>query len=180
MANLIVTERWIKDSGLINDNADPKVITPTIVLVQDVYIHPLLGTDLYEEIQSQIANDTVSVNNQTLLDSYVLPAILWYVHCEASPAMQYRYMNKGVMTKTTDNAQPVDIGVLKFAMDKWKNFAEMYAQRTTKFLKANTTTYPKYISNSDTNDIHPINNSYRCSIYLPDTEDDDCCPGYYS
>lgn len=179
MSALIVTERWIKASGLINENTDPKILTPIIVAVQDEYIHPLLGTDLYDEIISQVTDDTVSADNQTLLDNYVLNCVLWYVHCEASPALQYRYMNKGVMSKNSENSQPVDLGVLKYAMDKWKNRAEMYAQRTTKFLKANTTTYPKYIANTDENDIQPNRNNYTTTIYLPD-DDDECCPGYYS
>lgn len=179
MSALIVTERWIKASGLINENTDPKILTPIIVAVQDEYIHPLLGTDLYDEIISQVTADTVSADNQTLLDNYVLNCVLWYVHCEASPALQYRYMNKGVMSKNSENSQPVDLGVLKYAMDKWKNRAEMYAQRTTKFLKANTTTYPKYIANTDENDIQPNRNNYTTTIYLPD-DDDECCPGYYS
>lgn len=179
MADLIVTERWIKENGLINENADIKVLTPVIIACQDLYIHPLLGTDLYNEIQSQIAADTVSAANIALLDGYVLPCLLWYVHCEVSPALQYRYMNKGVMSKNSDNSQPIDLGVLKYNMDKWKNLAEMYAQKVTRFLAARTTTYPKYISNSDEDDIQPNRNNYTTSIYLPD-DDDECCPGYYS
>lgn len=178
MASLIVTERWIKESGLINDNTDPKRITPIIIAVQDEYIHPLLGTDLYEEIVSQIASDSVSSDNQTLLDDYVLKCVLWYVHCEASPALQFQYMNKGVVSRSSDNSQPIDLTALKFAMDKWKNRAEMYAQRTTNFLKNHTETYPKYIANTDADDIQPNRNNYTSSLYLPD-DDDECCPGYY-
>lgn len=184
MANLIVTERWIKDNGLIQDNTDPKLITPIIVLVQDLYIHPILGTDLYEEILSQIETSTVgtyddvSAANIALLDGYVLPCIMWYVLCECSPAFQYRYLNKGVMSKSSDNSTPVDLSVIKYAMDKWKNHAEVYAQRTTKFLTANTDTYPKYIANTDENDISPNRNNFTSSLYLGD-DDEECCPGYY-
>lgn len=180
MAELFVTERWIKENGLINDNTDTKVITNVIIGVQDMYIHPLLGTDLYNQIDTEIAAGSVSSANQTLLDDYVLKAILWYVHCEASPAMQFKYMNKGVMTKSSDNSNPVDLNTLRYAMDKWKNMAEMYAQRATRFLCANTSTYPLYISNSDSNDIHPNKNNYTSSLYLPDEDDDECCKGYYS
>lgn len=178
MPSLIITERYLKENSVINDNADAKVITPTIFIVQDLYIHPILGTDLYEEIQTQVAADNVSAANQTLLDNYILPCLVQYVLCECSPVFQYRYMNKGVMQKSSDNSQPVDLGVIKYMMEKWKNNAESYAQRATKFLCANSDDYPLYIANTDADDIQPNKNNFNSSLFL---EDDDCdCPGYYS
>lgn len=183
MADLIITERYLKENGLVNDNAEMKVITPMIVLVQDLYIHPILGSDLYNEIQEQIndstagTTDAVSAANQTLLDRYILPCILWYTLCEVTPAMKYRYMNKGIMVKNSENSQPADLQEIKFLMDKWKNNGEVYAQRTTNFLRANTTTYPLYCANTDYDDIKPNKNNYQSSIFLDDTSCD--CEDYY-
>jgi hypothetical protein len=178
MADLIITEKYLKENGLVNDNTSMKVITPMIVLVQDLYIHPILGSDLYNQIQTQINTSAVSSDSQTLLDRYVLPCILWYTLCEATPAMKYRYMNKGVMVKNSENSQPADLQEIKWLMDKWRNNAEVYAQRTTNFLKANTTTYPLYIANTDCDDIRPNKNNYQSSIFLDDNSED--CEGYYS
>jgi hypothetical protein len=176
---LIMTEQYLKENGVINGNSDMGIITPTIVLVQDKYIHPILGTDLYTEIETQInsstvgTRDQVSSANQTLLDKYILKTMLWYILMEATPLFKYRYMNKGVMVKSSDNSSAADLSEIQYNMNRWQQDAEMYAERTTKFLKANTTTYPLYLQNNDCDDIRPNKTNYTSSIYLPSSEWDD-------
>lgn len=167
---LTITENYLKEEGLINENSDAKVLTPIIKLVQDVYLHPILGSDLFNDIKDEIIAEDVSSANETLLDDYILPCMLWYCHCEAPPAIKYRLMNKGVMVKNSENSAAADLGEIKFLMDRWKNFAEMYAQRLTNFLKAHTDDYPLYEGNPNCDDIKPNKTNYTNSIHL----DDDC------
>jgi hypothetical protein len=174
MSALIISENYLKEYSIINNNADMKVITPTIQLVQDIYIHPILGSDLYDEIITQINSNTVTSLNQTLLDSYVIPCMLWYVLCECTPVFKYRYMNKGVMVKNSENSTPADLNEIQFLMDKWKNNAEVYAERITKYLRKNASSYPEYTSNPDYDDIKPNKSNYETGIYLDDSSDDDC------
>lgn len=176
---LIITESYLKDNGVINDNADMSIITPTIILVQDKYIHPILGTDLYNEIESQIndstegTHDAVSSANQTLLDKYVLKCMLWYVLMEATPLFKYRYMNKGVMVKNSENSTAADLTEIQYNMNRWAIDAKMYAERTTRFLDAHTTEYPLYCANTDCDDIRPNKTNYTSSIYFPSSQRDD-------
>ena len=174
--SLIITEYYLKQNSIVNENSDMKIITPTIILVQDIYIHPILGSDLYDEIQTQITTstvgtvDAVSAANVTLLDNYILPTMLWFILCECTPVFKYRYMNKGVMVKNSENSAPADLAEIKFLMDRWKNNAEVYAERCTAFLKCNTDTYPLYCANPDGNDIKPNKTNYTNSLYLdPDS-----------
>lgn len=166
---LALTERYLKDNSIINDNVDAKPLRSTILLVQDKYLHPVLGTDLFNEIAAQITADTTTAANQDLLNDYVLPMMLWYCLSESTPAFKYRYMNKGVMVKNSENSSAADLSEIKFLMDKWDVNAKMYAERTTRFLKAHTDIYPLYCANTDCDDIKPVKTSYRTSIYLGDS-----------
>jgi len=68
---LFISETTLKDRSLLQDNVDPKLIRPTIKQAQDMYIEPILGTGLYQELQTQIEDATVSVLNaklHTLMD----------------------------------------------------------------------------------------------------------------
>jgi len=170
-AFLILTERYLKDNSIINDNTDSKILQPILLLVQDKYLHTILGTDLFNDIAAEIEAESVSASNQTLLDNYVLPLVLWYTLFESTPAFKYRYMNKGVMVKNSENSSAADLSEIKFLMDKWEANAKMYAERTTNFLDANTTTYPLYCSNTDCDDIKPNKTNYRTSIFLGNQED---------
>ncbi len=178
MSALFISENYLKQNGVINDNADMKVITPTLFLVQDLYIHPILGTDLFNEIVAEINANTVSTDNQTLLDSYILPTMLWYTLCECTPVFKYRYMNKGVMIKNSENSSAADLTEIQFLMDKWRNNAEAYAQRCTNFLKEEATSskYANYLQNMHSDDIKPNNNNYTSGLFLEDF--DDCRPCY--
>jgi hypothetical protein len=171
---LTYTKDYLTRNGLINDNMDAKVITPIIILVQDQYLHPLLGSDLFDEIKAEIIAESVSTANQTLLDDYIEKVMLWYVLCESTPAIKYRYMNKGVITKTGDNTTQADLAEVQWLMSKWKNNAEMYAERCTRFLEKNYTTYPLYVANPDSDDIRPNKTNYTGPLYLGSDDEDDC------
>lgn len=169
--NLIVGENYLKSVSIINDNADMKVITPTIQYVQQAYIEDLLGTQLYNQILSQISSNTVSANNQTLLDNYVIPCMHYYILSECTPVFKYRYMNKGVMVKSSENSQPATLEEIEFLMDKWKNQAEKLAEKCTKYLCANTNTYTLYTANTEGYESQPNKNNYTNGLYFNESLD---------
>lgn len=171
---LWISETFLKDNSIINDNADFQTIQPVIILCQDKYIIPLLGTDLFEEISGQITNNTVTALNTTLLNNYVRKCLVWYILHECPPMFKYRFMNKGVMVKNSENSQPADLKDIQFLMDNFKQSAEWYAQRVTKYLVRLDSSYPLYRANSDSDDIRPNTNNFTSSLFLGDDCDDDC------
>lgn len=171
MRPLIITENYLKQNGVISDNADMKLITPTILLVQDMHIHPLLGTDLFDEVCDQIDNNNTTALNQTLLDDYVLPALMWYVQSKVAPIFKYRFENKGVMVKNSDNSSSADLNEVQYMMDTFRQYAEEYAQRCTRYLEENSNDYPLYTLNSDGDDIQARANNYSNGFAL----DSDSC-----
>lgn len=175
--NIMMGENYLKQASIINDNADMKDITPIIEDVQRLYIEDLLGTLLYEQILSQIYTNTVSANNITLLDSYILPCMKFYVLCECTPAFKWRYMNKGVMVKSSDNSQPAQTQEILYLMDKWKNNAEKLAQKCTAYLVKNSSTYPLYLGNTEIYQSQPNKQNYSGGFYLRDSsfDDEECC-----
>lgn len=170
---LTITENYIKKQGIITENVDSTYVRPTIIFVQDEYMHPILGTDLFNEIKEQIIAGTVSAANQTLLNDHILKVMLWYCKSAMTYDVNYKYMNKGVMSKNSENSNPVDLSTAKTLMDEWRSRAEMYSERCTRFLKANTDTYPLYCANTDCDDIKPNKSNYTTGIYLGDDECDE-------
>jgi hypothetical protein len=88
MSNLIISENYLKEYTTINNNVDVKIVTPVIQEAQVFYILPILGTQLYNQIISQVGSNTVSAANVTLLDNYVVPCLMYYVKCELIPEMK--------------------------------------------------------------------------------------------
>jgi len=173
--NLILTENYLKENSIIRGNVDMQLITPTIVNVQQMYMEDLLGTKLYNQILSQIGSSSVSTANQTLLDDYVIPCMIEYIKSEMTPVLQFQYMNIGVVEKTSEHTQTIDLEKILFLMDKWRNNAEKLAEKVTKFLKKNSTTYPLYLDNTEIDEIKPLSTNFFGGLYLDDNGDEDCC-----
>ena len=51
---LLISEDILKDRTAIHGNIDPKLLFPEIKVAQDMYIHPILGTALYDKIIGDI------------------------------------------------------------------------------------------------------------------------------
>jgi hypothetical protein len=169
---LWISETYLKDNSIINDNADFQTIQPVIILTQDKYIHPILGTRLFDSIADQITASSVSAANQTLLNLYVRKCLMWYILHESPAVFKYRFMNKGVMVKSSENSQPADLKEIQYLENKFKQNAEWYAERTTKFLVDNNSTYTLYDANSDIDEIKPNKSNFTSSLYLGDDCDD--------
>jgi hypothetical protein len=96
---LFINEQYIKDNSPINGNVDDKYIKSTIVMCQKVYILPILGTALYNEIATEINAGSVSANNTSLLNDYIVDALLYYVLSEGIALFTYKIENKSVVKK---------------------------------------------------------------------------------
>ena len=164
---LLVSEQYIKDTTVIDENVDMKLLRDVIELCQDKYIIPLVGTGIYNEFQTQILAGTLTALNTTLLDDYVAKAMKWWVQYEGVDVLTYKFNNKSVSKKTSENSQPIDMEEIRRLMEKFRTNAEMYSQRITQYLLANLTSYPLYSNPGNTVDtIHPKRNSYTTGIYL--------------
>jgi hypothetical protein len=168
----------LKARGLVGENVDAKVLIPTIEEVQDQYIHPILGTALYEDLKARVDAGTVASGNPvytTLIEEYILPCMIRYVEGELQVNNSYKQSNKGTQVKTSDHNNPANVSDLIDIANKRFDKAEWYAQRLTDYLVANQTTYTKYVTQTRDDAIYPNKTSYDTGIYLGD-DCDDCPP----
>lgn len=171
---LFVSEQDLKDTTYLDENVDMKLVRDTIELCQEKYMLPLLGTDLYNEIVTQITTTTESSQNTTLLDTYLSKCMKWWVLYEGIDILTYKFTNKAIVKKNSENSSPIDIEEIRRLMEKFRTNAEMYSQRATDYLLANLSTYTLYNNPGSTYDtIVPKRNSYTTSIWLG--ESNECC-----
>ena len=170
MATLWIGQDYLIRHSVIDDNTEYDKITPVIELVQDKYILPLLGTSLYNTIETHIlayinSATTIPAAYKTLIDNYILKMMVHYIMYESSPTFKFRYANKCIMTNSSDNGQPIPTNDMEYLMNIWKTNGEMYGDRMIKYLNYNNSTYPTYNTNTGA-DIFPERNAYDVDIYL--------------
>lgn len=173
MAQLLLSQSYLTDRSIIDNNVDFKKLTPIIELVQDIYIQPLLGTNLFNQIITQSTPPTtLTAANLFLLDNHILKIMVLYVLAEAPKSLKYRYMNKGVLVKSPEGSNPIDLNELKFLNDDWISKAQLYAKRMELYIKANISLYPEYSTNNELDEEQPRSAS-QIDIYLPDNKCDE-------
>jgi len=166
---LFVTEQYIKDNTLIDGNVDSKYLSVTINDAQRIHILPILGTALYNELNTQILANTVTALNNTLLVDYIQDALKYWVVYEGIDLFNYHITNKAIVTKNSDNSQPVQqVDVIRL-MDRNKIKAEHFSERISKYLCANETSYPPYVNPGTSADtVFPNRNNYTTGWNLDD------------
>jgi hypothetical protein len=176
---LFLSEQTLKDRSVLQDNVDMKVVKPTITDVQKYYVLPIMGTQLYNEVINQIRTGTLTVLNTTLLNDYITDVMVWYCRMELPMAMNYKYFNKAVGVQNADNMQPASMQDIERIMDDARNKAQVYAQRMTNYLLANSVQYPLYLNQVNTNvdTIFAKQNNYNSGLVLGDGNG---CGGQYN
>lgn len=171
MSNFVyfISVTYLKENTPINENVDDKLIKSAIKEAQEIYIRDVIGSGIYNELQTQAFNDTLTTNNSTLLDSYIAPCLKYYTLTESMLPMTYKLMNKSVASRSAENSQPIGVDELTMLERRYRDKAEYYANRIKDYLLAHPTLYPKYQNPGATIDtIYPHNTQFFGGIYLPD------------
>lgn len=163
----LISEQYLLDRSIIDNNSDYKKLGFIIETVQDVHIHSLLGTNLFNEIMTQsVPVTTLTAANQTLLDDYILKIIVLYVLAEAPISFKYRYMNKNIVSQEAEGTSSASLDEVKFLNDSWTTKAQLIAARMVDYIKANQSLYPKYFNNTGIYQQTP-DNPFDIDIFIP-------------
>ena len=163
---LFATTSYFKQSTIVDENVDDKIIAVVIEDMQDLRIHEILGTDLYEDLQTKVIAGTIAGDDKTLLDSYVFPTLKYYVVSELSFDLMIRIRNKGVQKLGSENAQSVSFSEAQSTSSRYEDKAEEMAQRMIDYLCENEALFPLYSENTTQDKIKPLTTAATTSIYL--------------
>lgn len=141
---LFVSETKLKSYTSIHQSVSPDDLHPFILQAQDIYLQNYLGATFYQELQNQIATNTVSVLNKKLLDDYIGAMLCNYALYHALPFLKYKVFNKSIMNNDSESGQSIDLDALKFLQNEVRSVAENYTKMLTTYLRNNLTDYPSY------------------------------------
>lgn len=166
---LLISADILKERTAIHTNIDEKLIFPTIKVCQDMFIHPLLGSDLYNKIVTDVEAGSITGTYKDLLDDYIIDCLCWYVLSESVSDVTWQIWNKGVVRKTGDNTDLPDAETMEGLRNKYRTRAEWYGQRLQQYLQATSTAsvLPEYFNgNANLDDIPPSGQAFTMPIYL--------------
>lgn len=177
MADITTTflnEQRLKELTPVAENVDPKILSPAIIRVHDMYILPLLGTAMYNDMKTQVeADETLAgyTAYKTLIQSYLQITIAYYTLYEVIPEIWMRIRNVSVTQKSSGGSTPVQASDMDKMRDQYRNIAEYYAQRTIDYVRAQASSgsFALYLSPGTTFDtVFPKTSMYQTGIYIGD------------
>ena len=162
---MISATRLKKDTAL-GGSVDDNLIMPYILLAQDMYILPILGTDLDAKIKTEIQAGSLAGAYKTLVETYIQPALVQFAFAELAPFMRLRFVNNAIVVMgATDQSSSATYEDIQPLMDRAKDAAEFYIQRCIDYLQNNTSSFSEYSSNTGS-DLDPTTRNYYAGINL--------------
>jgi hypothetical protein len=165
---LFISATRLKRDTALGGSVDDNLIMPYILLAQDMYILPILGTDLDAKLKSEIQAGTLAGDYKTLMEDFIQKSLVQFAFAELVPFMRLRFVNNAVVVMgSTDQSASATYDDLKPVMDRAKDAAEFYRQRTIDYLRdKGSASFPEYSSNTDAGELSPTVNNYFAGLNL--------------
>ena len=163
---LYISSTRIKKDTALGGSVDDNIIMPYILLAQDMFILPVLGTDLDAKLKADIQAGSLSGAYKTLVETYIQPALVQFAFTELAPFLRLRFVNNSVVVMgDTDTGQSATYDDLRPIISRSKDAAEFYRERLIDYIRNNTSSFPEYSTNSGS-DLDPTVNNYFAGINL--------------
>ena len=176
MANILfIGEQYLKDKTVLSNNISIDLITPNIEFSQDSDVQTLLGTDLYNSLQTSYSAQTLS-SSETVLMGHIKIWLAYLSAANSVPFLAIQLRAKGAVKLNSENQIPAETIDVKYLRDILLKRADYYKEITQNYICQNRDLFPLY-KDSDTQLINPKIETFRSGIYFPDFLLNDCSCG---
>jgi len=129
----------------LNGNIDEDKILPHVNTAQDIHLQPIIGTKLMQKCKDLIEAGTLGdVGNEayeTLVYTYITPALVFLVMWDFLPFMQYEIANGGILQHNSENSATPTEGEVNSLIQRFKDKATFYGTRLTDYLCDNQSSF---------------------------------------
>jgi len=132
----------------ISGNLDFDRVVQYVEIAQDIHIHELLGSNLYEKLQADVLNDSLTGNYLELMTRHIKPSLSQFALLEFLPFSQFSINNKGVFKHTSESAETLSRSDLELMIEKTRDTAQHYASRMVSHLTNYPGDFPEYLLNT--------------------------------
>ena len=139
----VLTEEYLKANAPISININLKQIKPYISIAEKIWLIPVIGLPLYEELLEQVNTNSLTEENSTLylmLPSYSALVVIY----ESAPFLMYHFSDVGVTRGKSDNSDSITINEANFISTRLRSTLETLKSNFKKWLDEHSDSYPLY------------------------------------
>ena len=140
---MIINEKYFKQYSPIPLNYNMAEIKNYIPVAEKIWLIPLIGFDLYDELDYQITNNQVSEANATLLTEGGLWQYLAFATVyEALPMVWSHISEVGVTKGKSDNSDSLDLKDMTYVSQHLRNQVEVLKDQLKAWLCSHQESFP--------------------------------------
>lgn len=148
MKALFISQKDLVRHTAISGNLDFDRVVHYVEIAQDIHIQGLLGTNLYNKLQQDILDNTLTGDYELLVKEYIKPTLAQYAMLEFLPFAPYSVNNKGIFKASSENAELPSKAELNVMVEATRDIAQHYATRLVDRLTNYPNSYPEYLVNT--------------------------------
>ena len=141
---MIINKENIKKYSLIPWNYNLDDLMNFVDITEITWIKPVLGTDLYDEIEEQVKNNTVSQENATLLVEAIWPYEGMAVVHEWLPYAYMHLSEVGITVGRSESSESADLKQITYLATHVRTQLETFKKNAIKWLQEHAESFPKW------------------------------------
>ena len=134
---LFVTPQEMTNSTILSGNTDTDKYLFCILNTQLTTIEPLLGSELYDKVISDIEAETLTGLYLELYTDFIKPITKNEALAQYIEIASYMVDNAGIYKRSGENVEVVDKDEVQYLSGKYKSLAQMYVTRFKKWICKN-------------------------------------------
>ena len=166
---VMISEERLKRLTSIHANVEPDELIPFVIQAQDLKVQSILGTKFYNNLKDSIADDSLTTEDEDLLNEYIAPFIAQYALYYALPSLNYKVTNKAVLNPSSEESLNADLEQLKYLRQSVRDTAEFYESRLRDYLCDFSTYFPDYVNAGTTGMMPSPSKKSTSGIFTPIT-----------
>ena len=140
---MIINEKYFKQYSPIPVNYNMAEIKNYIPVATKIWVIPVIGRNLYNELEQQVKDNKVSEANATLLtDGGLWQYLSFATVLEALPMVWSHISEVGVTKGKSDNSDSLDLKDMTYVSQHLRNQVEVLKDQLKKWLCEHSVSFP--------------------------------------
>ena len=155
MTALFISRTDLVKNTIIDGNLDSDKFLQFVKISQEIHIQNYLGSKLYDKISADVIAGTLAGDYLALVTEYIQPMLIHFAMMDYLPFAAFQVSNGGIFKHNSENSQTASKDEVDFLVQKERSFAEYYTRRFVDFICFDSTKFPEYNDNVDS-DVYPL------------------------
>ena len=154
---LFISRTDLVKNTIVSGATDSDLFIQYVKISQEIHLESYLGSKLYDKISADIIADTLTGDYLYLVTEFLQPMLIHYAMTSYLPFAAYSVKSGGIFKHSSENSETASKDEVDFLVQKEREFAEHYTRRFVDYICFNSSKFPEYNQNVDS-DVYPNKN----------------------